>query len=264
MDAGEASRIGSELMELLRLDTYPVAVRLVRRGEGVPEGVRRPSKALGCRITLCQAFGMTRRYGWTIGVSPEECACNVAKLLFGWSTLEHRDYYVDFLLDAGFFRSRDAAAKAAEYDFSNCVLPRGECEAILTSPLNRCKIEPDVALVHGNPTQVFILVHGYLSGVGGDLKISYTGRHASCGHGVIQTYLSRRPNIVIPDEGDCVLAATEKDELIFAAPVDLLPDILEGVKAVFSRKLIRYPTPYYIKFEPVFPEPFRRLGERLR
>jgi len=206
---------------------------------------------------------MTRRYGWTMGVSSEECTCNVAKILYGWSKLKSEDDYVDFLLKAGFFTNEDAAKKAAEFDFKKCMLDPGFCKGLITSPLNRTKISPDVVLIYGNPTQVFILVHGYLSGVGGALNIEYTGRHASCGHGVIQTYLTKKPNIVFPDEGDCIFAATEKDEVIFAIPSEMLNSIVNGIKHIYARKIIRYPTPYYLRYEPIFPEAFKELGTKL-
>jgi len=264
MSLDEWRNIGSDLMDVLRLETYPVAVKLVKSDEEFPENVRRPQELFGFKINLCQAFGMSRRYGWTMGVSKDECACNFARFLYGWASLDSEDVLVDFLLEAGFFKDREAALRGAKFTVENCKLKVGECQGIVTSPLNRTKIEPDVILIYGNPTQAFILVHGYLYNVGGAIDVQYTGRHASCAHGVLQTYLSQKFNFVLPDEGDKIFAATEDHEVIVAVPVNMLSDVLSGVKSIFERKVMRYPTPFYMRYQPVFPEAFKKLGDKLK
>ena len=256
--------LGSDLMDLLRLETYPVAVKLLKRDERFPNGIRRPLEKLNIKITLCQAFGMTRRYGWTMGVSKEECACNFARLLFGWYSLEDKEYLTEFLMNAGFFRDKKAASNGAKFTLENCTLKPGEYTGIITSPLNRAKIEPDIILVYGNPSQAFILVHGYLYNIGGAVEIRYTGRHASCGHGVIQTFLEKKFNIVLPDEGDKIFAATEDDEIIIAFPAEMLSNVINGIKGIYEKKVIRYPTPFYLRFQPEFPEAFKKLGAKLK
>ncbi len=257
-------KLGSDLMELLRLETYPVAVKLLRPGEEFPERTRRPLKVLGVKINLCQAFTMTRRYGWTVGVLKDECACNFARFIFGWATLENEEDLVDFLMEAGFFKSKEAAANGAKFTLENCRLKPGECIGIVTSPLTWTRVEPDVVLIYGNPTQAFILVHGHLYHVGGAIEIKYTGRHASCGHGVIQTYLSQRFNVVLPDEGDKMFAATEDYEVIVAVPPKMLAEILEGIRELYEKRVMRYPTPFYMRFQPEFPEPFKKFGSKLK
>jgi uncharacterized protein (DUF169 family) len=256
--------LGSELMDLLRLETYPVAVKLLKVDEKFPSDVRRPLRVLGTKITLCQAFGMTRRYGWTIGISEEECACNVAHILFGWATLENGDYFAEFLTNAGFFKDKNVALRGAKLTLERYVLRPGECSGIITSPLNRTKIDPDVVLVYGNPSHAFILTLGHLYNVGGAVEIQYTGRHASCGHGVIQTLAEKKFNIVLPDEGDKIFAATEDYELIVALPANMLSDVISGVKGIYEKRIVRYPTPFYMRFQPEFPEPFKQLGMKLK
>jgi len=256
--------LGSELMDLLRLETYPVAVKLLKMDEKFPDDVRRPLRDLKMKITLCQAFSMTRRYGWTMGVSEEECVCNVAHILFGWATLEDVDYFADFLTSAGFFKDKSAALRGAKLTLEEYTLRPGECLGLVTSPLNRTKTEPDVVLVYGNPSQAFIMTLGYLHNVGGAIEVQYTGRHASCGHGVIQTLKEKKFNIVLPDEGDKIFALTEDHELIVALPAGMLKDVIGGVKGLYDKRIVRYPTPFYLRFQPEFPEPFKQLAAKLK
>jgi len=256
--------LGSQLMDLLRLETYPVAVKLLRVGEKFPDEVRRPLKDLKMKITLCQAFGMTRRYGWTVGVSEEECVCNVAHILFGWATLEDVDYFAEFLANAGFFKDKGVALSGAKLTLEKYALKPGECLGVITSPLNRTKVEPSVVLIYGNPSQAFILTLGHLYNVGGAVRVEYTGRHASCGHGVIQTIAEKRFNIVLPDEGDKIFAATEDHEIIVALPAEMLSDVISGVRGLYEKRIVRYPTPFYLRYQPEFPEPFKQLATKLK
>ncbi len=255
--------IGNEIMNLLRVETYPVAVKLVKENENFPDVVRRPLETLKFKINLCQAFTATRRYGWTIGVSKKECACPLACFLFGWASLKDKKDLTDFFFKSGFFRSVKAAEEGAEFTIKNCTLKPSMYKGIITSPLNRTKIIPDIVLIYGNPTQAFLLIHGYLSGVGGALEIQYTGRHASCGHGVIQTFLSQKPNLVLPDEGDKIFAATTDEEVIFASPAKDIESILEGIKHLFGKKIMKYPTPFNVRFTPAFPKPFEEFLKKL-
>lgn len=106
------------------------------------------------------------------------------------------------------------------------------------------------------------MIHGYLYNVGGALNTQYTGRHASCGHGVIQTLLINKPNLILPDEGDKIFSACEEYEIIYAVPIGLIEDVIKGVEAIVKGGTIRYPTPFYMRFQPEFPESFKKFAEK--
>jgi len=255
--------MGLRLEGLLRPKTFPVAVKLVKPGEALPEGLKRPLKALGVKTTVCQAFGMTRRYGWSMLVTPEDNVCPPATFLHGWGSVD-REAVEEWVLEAGFVKDREAAAKSAAFTLNFCKLKEGECVGVATSPLTRTKLSPDVILVYCNAAQAFLLTLASLYGCGGALNLQYSGRHASCGHGVIQTLLKGGVNLVLPDEGDRIFAATEDDELIFAVPASMLKAVIEGLDALYAKGLARYPTPFNLRFQPVFPKAFEKLASRIK
>ena len=47
---------GEELERRLRLKTYPLAIRLLREGEEVPDGFTRPMRDLGYHLSLARHF----------------------------------------------------------------------------------------------------------------------------------------------------------------------------------------------------------------
>ena len=52
---------GDELDRLLRLKTFPIAVKLLEKEADIPAEAIRPKRDLGRQIFLCQAFAMARR-----------------------------------------------------------------------------------------------------------------------------------------------------------------------------------------------------------
>src|SRR4030042_1671105 len=101
--------------ELLRLQTRPVAVRLLPPREKLPDRVRRPSKLLRHRVTLCQAITMARRYGWRLGLLKDDVCCPVALIAYGW--LEERpdmSEVEEVMLASGYAQNRQAAPTPSE------------------------------------------------------------------------------------------------------------------------------------------------------
>ena len=54
---------GEELEKRLRLQTFPLAVKLLEKEGDIPEGAIRPMKDFGYHLALCQGFARSRREG---------------------------------------------------------------------------------------------------------------------------------------------------------------------------------------------------------
>jgi uncharacterized protein (DUF169 family) len=59
-------KYGEELEEILRLRTFPLAIKLLEREEDIPEGAVRPVRDFGYHLSLCQAFSRSRHVGTNI------------------------------------------------------------------------------------------------------------------------------------------------------------------------------------------------------
>src|SRR5207253_10096926 len=60
-----------ELQTYLRPQTFPVAIRMLRADEPIPERARRPARDFKKLSMTCQAIDMYRRYGWPIALTRE-------------------------------------------------------------------------------------------------------------------------------------------------------------------------------------------------
>src|SRR3989475_9919318 len=74
-----------ELQLYIRPQTFPVAIRMLRPGEEIPEKARRPARDFKKLSMNCQVIDMARRYGWMIALTREDhiCSLGIAALGFG-------------------------------------------------------------------------------------------------------------------------------------------------------------------------------------
>jgi len=78
--------LGKNLMDVLRLQCFPLAIRFVKSEGEFPEGAKRPS-FLNMRVTMCQGFAMSRRIGWTVGLTVEDMECIPNLIAYGFAEL---------------------------------------------------------------------------------------------------------------------------------------------------------------------------------
>src|SRR5438046_8867848 len=72
------------LARYVRPDTFPLAIRMIKAGEAIPEGIKVPSKTMGEQWSVCQSSGVARRYGWGIAVGKDDVICPLAAIAFGF------------------------------------------------------------------------------------------------------------------------------------------------------------------------------------
>src|SRR5437764_13367564 len=66
-----------ELQLYIRPQTFPVAIRMLRPGEEIPEKARRPARDFKKLSMNCQVIHMARRYGWMIALTREDHICSL-------------------------------------------------------------------------------------------------------------------------------------------------------------------------------------------
>ena len=238
-------RLGQNLRKFINPDTFPVAVRFMEDESLIPSNARRPSKDLNVKMAPCQGAAMARRYGWTVAFSNEDSGCAIADHTYGWKRAEEENV-VRFLTVMNYASDEESARQIAS---AFQTLDMGDNPAVVYSPLERTKVEPDVILIYVNPAQLMRLIHGATYGDGKPVGGSFSGRAASCTEGVIGSYLTKSVRIVVPGNGDRVWAGCQDHEMLMAVPAGLLAGIVKGLEMTHQRG-IRYPIPTYLKYTP--------------
>ncbi|NIM95666.1 MAG: hypothetical protein GTO18_18355 [Anaerolineales bacterium] len=136
----EWKELGKELETILRPKTYPLAIKLVKDESEFPERTRRPEE----KLALCQAMTISRRYGWTMGITGEDSACAGASIAYGWAAPVDGTMLEQFFIIGGYVADEDGAKRLVEN--VDCLEP-GEWGGVVISPLTRTKVIPDVVLV---------------------------------------------------------------------------------------------------------------------
>jgi uncharacterized protein (DUF169 family) len=246
------------LDRFVRPSTFPLAVRMVPKGEGLPEGARRPRRDLGIETATCQAIGIARRYGWTIAVEREDIPCPLTRVALGFDPPVPA--YADGHLCEGMYTADLAAGARTEASVPK--FPLGAYRAVLIAPLERTEFEPTHFVLYGNAAQVMLLVCAALHRRGGRLSSSFMGR-IDCADILVETVRTESPQVILPCYGDRVYAGTEDHEMAFAGPWASAAEIAEALPAL-HRGGVRYPIPTFLRYTPGFPKKYAALAESMR
>lgn len=104
-------------------------------------------------------------------------------------------------------------------------------EAILYSPLEKTTFIPDLVLVICNPRQVMLLTQAYMYKEGGRLEVSFAGKQSLCSDGVVQAKEGKMA-VTVGCSGSRLYTDIADEEMTIGIPIDLLPDIAAGLKAI--------------------------------
>jgi uncharacterized protein (DUF169 family) len=95
---------------------------------------------------------------------------------------------------------------------------------------------------------------------GGVMDFTAAGRIGSCHEGIVKTYQTNQPQLVILGNGDRVWGGVDDNEVLFSVPINKLELLLEGLKATHEAGL-RYPIPKYMNYKPGFQSDFKKRAD---
>jgi uncharacterized protein (DUF169 family) len=252
-EAMDVKTFAREIETHIRPATFPVAAKLLRADEPVPEKARRPYRDMKVQIAICQAVAMARRYGWTLAVGEEDLNCVLTKTVFGFSPLT--GHFTSGHLACGMYVENLEAGARTEAATER--VAHGKFKHLLVAPVARAEFVPDAIVIYGNPAQVMRLVTGALWKRGGAITSSFTGR-VDCSDEILRPMLSGEYQVILPCYGDRVFGHTEDHEMAFSLPGARMEELVEGLSGTHKGG-IRYPIPAFLRFTPQYPEHYYEL-----
>lgn len=206
----EFNTYGEELENRLKLRTYPVAVKMLKRGDDIPEDAFRPKRDKGIHLAQCQAFAMSRRDGMTVAMLKEDHWCFAPLIAYG---------FVD---------RPDEAELQRFLDFPR--FERDKYVGMLTAPLKKAAYEPDLVLVYCDAAQLRSLLfplHHY----GEAPAIHSQFFPPSCAHAIVSVFTKNQFVVVLPDIGEDMRTICSNDEIVISIPGAKLEQIVKGLRA---------------------------------
>jgi MtaA/CmuA family methyltransferase len=236
-----------ELQTYIRPQTFPVAIRMLKVGEPIPDRAKRPARDFKKLSMNCQVIDMARRYGWMIALTREDHICSLGIAALGFEKPTH--LHASGTLCEGMYTETKEAGQRSEAASDR--FPVGEYATLLVAPLDRATFEPHLVCVYGNPAQVMRLVQGALWKRGGKLPSGFSGRIV-CSDIIVTTMLSGEPQVVMPCSGDRIFGQTQDHEMAFTIPWDRMEDVVEGLRGTHAGG-IRYPITQFMEYEAKLP-----------
>ncbi len=246
-DLKEAEQI---LNTYIRPLTFPVAIKMLKSEDEIPEKTRRPFQQMKKKIAICQGIGMSRKLGWAIAMGKEDMQCSLGAAPFGF--FKNIDFWEQGNLAAGMFAASTEAGKKEEDLIDR--FDHGAYSHILVAPLSRAAFDPDLIMVYGNPAQIMRLIHGSLFNEGGAIQSTAMGRLGCAA--IITVIKNDECRFLVPGNGDRIFGMTQDWEMSYMIPMSKLDNVLDGL-AKTHKSGIRYPITSFFNFEATFPPSYQ-------
>ncbi|MHA1671110.1 MAG: DUF169 domain-containing protein [Promethearchaeota archaeon] len=264
-------KTGQKFYDKLRLLTFPVAIKYFKDESEIPNkiGIIRPSK-INQRITLCQAYTITRRWGRDVVMTFEDNHCITSSFVNEWAPMPSKEILKSQIISK--YHKNARAELNIQLEFAKN-FKKEDREKIkgnigfISSPLNKTCVIPDVILCYGNPAQITHIIHA-LTYEGRNLITdqAFMGYGESCLLGVLTTFLKNKPQIVLPGEGDRTYGMTTENEMAIGLPPDKLFYIMKNLFKSADKFNFGMPSKFMILDTPfpMGPPAFRFLNRQYK
>jgi len=247
----EFRKAGEDIYQKLHLATYPIAVTYIRDEAEIPEGAFRPSTA-GKKLSLCQAFTLSRRWGMHVAMTADDNFCTPATAFHGWVDISREDL-IESQVRQGWHKDRQAEER--RIDGARMLLRsrgdekvKGYC-GFVSSPLKDTKLVPDTVLVYGDGVQVTHMIQAICYEYTEIVHSFFEGFGETCFKGGLLPFVLDSPQVVIPGMGDRSFAGTGDNELAVGMPSHTLSALLENLFKSGGTMNIGYPTKNLLPME---------------
>jgi uncharacterized protein (DUF169 family) len=239
----EYQEAGKRLFDLLHLATYPVGVTYIKSLDEIPAEAYRPTSN-GRKMTLCQAFTQSRRWGTTMAMTTEDNFCTPSSAVHLWSNVT-LDELIESQLRQGWHSGVEAErrrfARHAECLAGTDVEELREYLGFVCAPLHSVPLVPHSVVVYCNGEQLTHIIHALTYEYLHVPESSFEGFTESCAKGGFLPFATAKPQIVIPGAGDRTFAGIGENEVAIGLPADLVFYTLEHLFKTGGRMNIGHP-----------------------
>lgn len=220
------AEISEKLVKYLDLRYEPVAVKVIKKGEPIPEGYSEPEK----NLRHCQSI-MKARKGESFVIPADKHACVVGGSSLGILPTPDKVASGEFHKNIGMFESAEAAAEMV------AKRPAFEPEsrvATVVSPLKDAKVEPDVVILVDRPETVYWIIPASTYFKGGRVNFSSAAFQATCADTTILPTLTGEINISLGCFGCRRATDIEDDEMLLGIPFGKLEEVVSALENIYE------------------------------
>ena len=223
------SELAERAKKILKLEIPPIAIKFVRRGEGMPEGIEEYN---GDPVPFCGFVGMVRAEGKVISSKADGLrACPLGLSALGFSETPEKVAKGEADFEAGRFLNLDAARrKVSSIQRLSDMMGPGMIEAVLAAPLDKTPVDPDVVHIFGSAYQMMRIVQGSIYQDGGKAHAEFAGMQATCSDATVVPLITNQPNFTV----QCVKSRMQCEcadwEMLAGIPGKKFEEVVTGIE----------------------------------
>jgi uncharacterized protein (DUF169 family) len=217
------NKYGEELLNMLVLRTYPIAIKMLKDEGEIPEGAVRPKKDLKEHYSACQAFGLVRQRGMNIAMFIEDHWC--FEPIVGYGLVQFPEEFKEGAGSDYFINDKEAAK---ERNNSMPVLPYGKYRGMALAPLHKTNFVPDLTVIYCNASQLRHMLFSLMLPKG--YRVNSTLDPVwSCIHSVVPSLLTGECKVTVPDFGEYLRGAVSDNEMMLTIPTGKMEEMMSGI-----------------------------------
>jgi uncharacterized protein (DUF169 family) len=251
------AKIDEAMSTYVKHQTSPLAIKMLKSDNEIPQGAKRPLRDYGASFTLCQALALGRRDELTIILDKESQSCPIA--LVGLGFVRPEEYLSGKYALAPTNQPIEARKKAA------AAIPRfqfGKFKSMVISPIQKSTFDPDVIIFYGNGAQVMRMIQAAVFASGESLTSKSTGA-GGCLLPVVASILEGKCKYAVPGNGERRLGLIADGELSFAMPKNRFEEVVRGLQLSHEGKQTYPISSGYLKLEYTLPPTYVELRKAL-
>lgn len=232
MSGYDWKQIVTDLRKYLHLMYTPIGMKWIKTKEeleSIPK-VRLHEK----HYAPCQVVGQALQFGWTAACLPENIHNNYCRGVHG--LVERNEEWYTGEVFKGVWYGTDEAARG-HHAALNCV--PSKYIAIVASPIDSERIEPDVVTFYITTSQAFMMLAGYQFDEYEKLEFTFTGE-STCSDSWTYTFMTGKPGLALPCFADRKFAGIGESDIRLTLKPDDVVRCLDGLEKMFKNGL-RHP-----------------------
>ncbi|MFP4655184.1 MAG: DUF169 domain-containing protein [Methanohalobium sp.] len=228
MDIEDVKKIGADLIDIFKLKTSPVAVKLVSNVQEIPEGVERIENP----TRHCQMIDNVRRTGSSFYTLVDDQKCKGGAAVMGLREMDEKLAKGEVYYKLGSFSTQNAARRTMQ------MIPRvlsGSIKAVIYEPLEKAEFLPDVVVIIGTPKQMMQMSQALLYKQGGRVNADFAGKQSLCADGVAEPYMSGQICVTVGCGGSRKHTEIQEEEMAIGIPLERLEDMMKSASKMFGK-----------------------------
>lgn len=215
--------ISEELKSVLGLAGSPVAVKLAKSAEEIPEGIPEIEET----TRHCRMISLARE-GKIFYAPNAKHQCGGGAWALGLreigETLKTGQHY----LKLGKYASINSSRRTMETIPS---LPQ-ETYATLYAPLEKAPFVPDVVIIFARPAAMLKLAQSTLYRLGGRIYPEFSGIQSMCSDSAAYVIETGEPNFSLGCDGSRKFSGIGPDEMVAGFPAEMIEEVAENISKV--------------------------------